>query len=123
MKYLTIVVLFGILIAVSGVVLASTDMPAPVKTAGQTTDNSVNYLIWTVVAAMMGVSFAAGLCSVAQGGAVKSAIESIARQPETAAKIQLILMIGLAFIESLVLYTLFVSIILLFVNPFIKYIF
>lgn len=82
---------------------------------------SINYFIWTVIVAMMGLVIAASICGIAQGNAIKSAIESIARQPETAPKIQLILMIGLAFIESLVLYTLFVGIILLFVNPFSKY--
>jgi F-type H+-transporting ATPase subunit c len=82
---------------------------------------SINYFSWTVVIAMIGLSIVATICGIAQGGVIKSAIENIARQPETAGKIQMIMMIGLAFIESLVLYVLFVGIILLFVNPFSKY--
>jgi F-type H+-transporting ATPase subunit c len=83
--------------------------------------NSVNYFIWTIIVAGLGLSIVASICGMAQGAAVTRAVEGIARQPEAAAKIQLVLMIGLAFIESLVLYTLFIGIVLLFVNPFSKY--
>jgi F-type H+-transporting ATPase subunit c len=64
---------------------------------------------------------AAGLCGIAMGIAIASAMGAIARQPEAAPKIQLNMMIGLAFIESLVLYSLFLGIVILFANPFIKY--
>lgn len=65
---------------------------------------------------------AAGFCGIAMGIAIASAMGAIARQPEAASKIQLNMMIGLAFIESLVLYSLFLGIVILFANPFIKYI-
>jgi len=64
---------------------------------------------------------AAGMCGIAMGIAIASAMGAIARQPEAAPKIQLNMMIGLAFIESLVLYSLFLGIVILFANPFIKY--
>jgi len=89
--------------------------------AGSAQAYSINYFIWTVVIAMMGLSLAAVFCGLAQGKAISHAVENIARQPEAAPKIQMVLMIGLAFIESLVLYVLFIGIILLFVNPFSKY--
>ncbi|OGS27712.1 MAG: ATP synthase F0 subunit C [Elusimicrobia bacterium RIFOXYB2_FULL_48_7] len=69
----------------------------------------------------IGLAFAAAFCGLAQGMAVSKAVEGISRQPEATPQIQLAMMIGLAFIESLVLYTLFIGIILLFVNPFMKY--
>lgn len=52
-------------------------------------------------------------CALGQGRVVSSAVESIARQPAMAAKIQLAMIIGLAFIESLTIYSLMLSFILL----------
>jgi len=68
------------------------------------------------------LAIAAGMCGIGMGIAIASAMGAIARQPEAAPKIQLNMMIGLAFIESLVLYSLFLGIVILFANPFIKYI-
>ncbi|MFA5394107.1 MAG: ATP synthase F0 subunit C [Candidatus Ratteibacteria bacterium] len=72
------------------------------------------------VCLLLGV--AAGMCGIGMGIAIANAMTAIARQPEAAPKIQLNMMIGLAFIESLVLYSLFLVIVILFANPFIKYI-
>ena len=52
---------------------------------------------------------------------IRKALDGMARQPEAGGQLQLSMIIGLAFIESLVLYVLFISIILLFANPFTKY--
>jgi len=83
-------------------------------------EHSTNYFAASVLAAGLAIGLAAGGCGIGQGSAVAKALEGISRQPETASKIQMLLMIGLAFIESLALYALFVGIILLFVNPFTK---
>ena len=48
------------------------------------------------------------------GIAVGKSVEGIARQPEAEGKIRSTLMIGLAFIETTVIYGLFISILLLF---------
>lgn len=52
-------------------------------------------------------------CALGQGRVVSSAVEAMARQPSMAAKIQLAMIIGLAFIESLTIYSLMLSFILL----------
>ena len=74
-----------------------------------------------VIIAGLALALAAAFAAVGQGWAVGRALDGIARQPEASDKIQLAMIIGLAFIESLVLYVLFIGIILLFANPFIKY--
>jgi len=51
---------------------------------------------------------ASSLCGLAQGKAIASAVEDMARNPGAAKAIQLAMLIGLAFIESLALYTLLV---------------
>jgi F-type H+-transporting ATPase subunit c len=53
----------------------------------------------------LGIALAAGLCGMGQGRAIGSAVESVARNPGATASIQLLLILGLAFIESLTLFT------------------
>ena len=57
------------------------------------------------IGAGIGMALAAGLCGLGQGKAVASATESVARNPGATASIQLLLILGLAFIESLTLFT------------------
>lgn len=53
----------------------------------------------------IGMGIAAGLCGIGQGRATASASEALARNPGARAGIQLFLILGLAFIESLTLFT------------------
>lgn len=57
--------------------------------------------------------------ALAQGRSVDSALDAMARQPDSAERISRTLFIGLAMIESLAIYCLVVALILLFANPFI----
>jgi F-type H+-transporting ATPase subunit c len=58
------------------------------------------------IAAAFGMAFAVGLAALGQGRVAGSACESLARNPAARPGIQLALILGLAFIESLVLFTL-----------------
>jgi len=58
------------------------------------------------IGAGIGMAIAAGLCGLGQGRATASACEALARNPGARAGIQLLLVLGLAFIESLTLFTL-----------------
>jgi len=51
------------------------------------------------------MAIASGLCGLAQGKAVSAAAEGIARNPGAAGAIRILLLLGLAFIESLALFT------------------
>jgi F-type H+-transporting ATPase subunit c len=61
---------------------------------------------------LLGLGVAIGLpiavigAGLGQGKAAAAALEGIARQPEMAGKIQTVMIIGLALIESLVIYAL-----------------
>jgi F-type H+-transporting ATPase subunit c len=57
------------------------------------------------IGAGIGMGLAAGLCGMGQGKAVGSAVEALARNPGTRPGIMLLLVLGLAFIESLTLFT------------------
>ncbi len=72
----------------------------------------------TVLAAALGVGIAAIGPGIGQGIATGKAVEGIARQPEATGKIMVPFILGLAIMETLVLYALAVSLILLFANPF-----
>jgi len=61
---------------------------------------------WVAIAAGFSMAFASGICALAQGKATASAAESLARNPAARPGIQLALILGLALIESLALYTL-----------------
>ena len=60
------------------------------------------------IAAGIGMGLAAGLCGLGQGRATASATEALARNPGARAGILLLLTLGLAFMESLSLFTLVV---------------
>ena len=58
------------------------------------------------IAAGFGIAIAAGLAGIGQGKVGAAACEAMARNPGARPGIQLALILGLAFIESLVLFTL-----------------
>ena len=53
----------------------------------------------------LGMGLAAGLCGLGQGKAAGSAAEALARNPGTRGNLMTFLVLGLAFIESLTLFT------------------
>ncbi|MBZ5574963.1 MAG: ATP synthase F0 subunit C [Acidobacteriia bacterium] len=69
---------------------------------------SESHLQWVVISAGFSMAIGSGLCGLGQGKAVAAAAEAIARNPGAAAKIQLAMLIGLAFIESLAIYVLLI---------------
>lgn len=60
----------------------------------------------------LGIGIAAGIAGMGQGRATAAALEGIARNPGAASKIQTPMIIGLALIESLVIYALAITFLL-----------
>ena len=118
-KKLVLMLGLGICFLQKGVAWALDTTTSATGTAVTATDG---FLTSNVRSVCLVLGVAAGMCGIAMGIAIANAMNAIARQPEAAPKIQLNMMIGLAFIESLVLYSLFLGIVILFANPFIKYI-
>jgi len=67
--------------------------------------------------AAVGVGIAALGCGIGMGTGIGGACSGIARNPEASGKIQVNMIIGLALIESLTIYALVISLILLYANP------
>ena len=61
---------------------------------------------WVAISSGFGMAIAAGLAALGQGRVGAAACEGMARNPGARPGIQLALILGLAFIESLVLFTL-----------------
>jgi F-type H+-transporting ATPase subunit c len=79
--------------------LAATPVLAADTAAGGATN-------WKPVGAAIGMGIASGLCGIGQGRATAGAAEAMARNPGASAGIRFSLILGLALIESLALYTL-----------------
>ncbi len=60
---------------------------------------------WVALASGFSIAIAAGLAGLGQGRVGAAACESMARNPAARPAIQVALFVGLAFIESLVLFT------------------
>ena len=75
----------------------------PVFAQGETASSGTN---WVAITSGFAMAIASGLCALGQGKATASATESLARNPGARPGIQLALILGLALIESLALYTL-----------------
>jgi F-type H+-transporting ATPase subunit c len=99
-------------------VAAAAEAPAAAEGAAKGDKGSVIFFAATVIAAALAIGLGSVGTGIGQGIAVSKAMEGIARQPEALGPIQTNMIIGLAFIESLCIYALVVSLILLFANPF-----
>jgi F-type H+-transporting ATPase subunit c len=87
--------------------------------AAATPDAAKLSFFGTVAAASaIGIGIAALGTGIGMGLGIGRAVEGIARNPEASGKIMTTMIVGLALIESLAIYTLVVVMILLFVNPF-----
>jgi F-type H+-transporting ATPase subunit c len=68
------------------------------------------------LAAVIGFGIAAGLCGLGQGRVAAAACEGMARNPGAYNRVQLALILGLALIESLVIFTLVVVLLIVYPN-------
>jgi len=83
--------------------LAIMMMTMPAYAADGAAAGSTN---WIAIASGFGMAIAAGMAALGQGKVGAAACEGMARNPGARPGIQLALILGLAFIESLVLFTL-----------------
>ncbi len=89
-------VLLAVVILVAMPALAQTEAAAPAA-------SSVN---WVAITSGFAMALAVALAALGQSKVASSACEGLARNPAARPGIQLALILGLAFIESLVLFTL-----------------
>jgi F-type H+-transporting ATPase subunit c len=89
-----------------GILMAAA--PALAQTAGAVADNESSVAKYGKLAAGFGFAIAAGLGAIGQSRIAAAAVEGAARNPGAAGRIQTMMILGLALIESLVLFALLV---------------
>jgi F-type H+-transporting ATPase subunit c len=90
-------------------------MPAFAQTPGASEGGGISAGLG-FLGAVVGFGLAAGLCGLGQGRVAAAACEGMARNPGAYNRVQLALILGLAFIETLVIFT-FVVVLLKVPNP------
>lgn len=83
------------------------------ETEGGSNENDLLSSKAIASAIVVGLVGAAG--AIAMGMAISKSAESIARQPEMAGRINSVMMLGLVFIETAIIYALVIAILVIFV--------
>jgi F-type H+-transporting ATPase subunit c len=92
--------------------------PVYAQDAGASAGAAGSLVQWSIITAGFALAIAAAFGALGQGKAVSAAVEAIARNPSASNDIRANLLLGLVLIESLVIYVLLISLILLFLAPF-----
>lgn len=94
--------------AVVTVLMSATAAFAQATEAVGAADNEFTARKWLYVAAAFGFALAAGAGAIGQSRIASAAVEGAARNPGAAGRIQTMMILGLALIESLVLFALLI---------------
>lgn len=92
---------------------AATDAAVALETAEVSGEAAITSAKAWAAAILIGIAALGG--ALAMGLAIGKSAESIARQPEAAGPLRTTMMLGLVFIETVVIYALIVAILIIFV--------
>ncbi|HVG31222.1 MAG TPA: ATP synthase F0 subunit C [Pyrinomonadaceae bacterium] len=92
--------------AVLGILM--TGMTAFAQTGAATADNEFTQKKYLYIAAAFGFAIAAAAGAIGQSRVAAAAVEGVARNPGASGRIQTLMILGLALIESLVLFALLI---------------
>lgn len=87
------------------------------KVAGDKIQTGFGIYSAIILAAGIGVGLGALGCGIGIGQATAGACEGIARNPELAGKLTVTMILGIALVETQVIYALVIALILLYANP------
>lgn len=93
---------------------------ASVVFAAEADTAKLNYYGWATAGALIGLGAAACGGGVGMGQGLRGMVEGAARNPGVSGKLMTFFIIGLALIESLVIYVLVFVLITFYANPFVK---
>lgn len=81
--------------------------------------------VYFAVGAMIGAGLAMGLGAIGAGAgignAANGACQAVGRNPGVQGKIMMVMLVGMAMAESIAIYALVISLILLYANPYMRY--
>jgi F-type H+-transporting ATPase subunit c len=95
--------------------------PAAAAAAGGAADSTKGLVIIASIV-MAGLTMAIGTITTAlgMGNGLAAAANAVGRNPEAQGKVLITMMVGLAMIESLAIYTLVIALVLIYANPLVK---
>ena len=113
---LTLVFSAAILLFGSTVVFAAETLPA-----GGESYTKVLFAFGAMIAAGFAIGVGAVGAALGIGKVGSSACEAVGRNPGVQGKIMMTMLVGMAMAESIAIYALVVSLVLLYANPYMKY--
>jgi F-type H+-transporting ATPase subunit c len=113
--------LFFVVVLILLVIVCAPFVYAAAEAPGATVDYT-KAIIGACSLAVAGIAIAFGTIGTAlgMGNGLNGATNAVGRNPEAQGKILLTMMVGLAMIESLAIYALVISLIVLYANPIAK---
>ncbi len=108
----------AILVMVLGIMLIAPAAFAAAAEAATPEATKMSFYATVALASALGIGIATLGTGIGMGLGIGRAVEGIARNPEASGKIMTTMIVGLALIESLAIYTLVVVLILLYAKPF-----
>jgi F-type H+-transporting ATPase subunit c len=112
-KIITLLVIAAAMVLMASVAFAQEHAAAAGADAAK-----LSFFGTVAFASAIGIGIAALGTGIGMGLGIGRAVEGIARNPEASGKIMTTMIVGLALIESLAIYTLVVVLILLYAKPF-----
>ena len=112
-------------VLVFALVIVSAPFVFAAPEAAQAATAGVDYTKAIVIGcALLGAGFAIGFGAVGAGlglgQATSGASNAVGRNPEAQGKVMLTMMVGMAMTESVAIYALVISLVMLFANPLVK---
>lgn len=115
-KKITKVITMLMLIMVLGIIVAPNKVyAADVASEEEAATDESSVIGDKALAAGLAIGLAAGAGAIGMGWAIAKSAEGVSRQPEAESKIRTMLMLGLVFVETAIIYALIVAILIIFV--------
>jgi F-type H+-transporting ATPase subunit c len=110
------------MVLVYAAVAAATEAAAPGAAAAPAGADSGKAFVIIASIITAGLTMAIGTITtgLGMGNGLASAANAVGRNPEAQGKIMITMMVGLAMIESLAIYTLVIALVLIYANPLLK---
>ena len=111
----------GVLATFMFMVFASIAAAAETAAPGAPVDYTKTIIIVASIV-IAGFTMAVGTLTTAlgMGNGLASAANAVGRNPEAQGKVLIVMMVGLAMIESLAIYALVIALVLIYANPLVK---
>jgi len=114
-KNITKIITILMLVVTLGIIVMPTKVYAADVATEEAQEDEGSAIGDKAYAAGIAIGLAAGAGAIGMGIAIAKSAEGVSRQPEAEGKIRTMLMLGLVFVETAIIYALIVAILIIFV--------